>query len=788
MPITTYTPILNIVPWGADTLNLEAVAPNFGWNNDRFGELTANWDRGRMYRLVSAYESQINNVSPFKSIAGITTYDIATRAPIAFLNLMPLLIDFLPNWDDILGYFHMPKSFEGAGADLILLVHTKNMILGSGLASIVFSVINIDAGTLLTSMSVPRAAPFSGSVSNITLSNLGDAPNTWYLVYKRAVVSNISPRTMGFTVVEITATASSAVVVAHPSVNLAVEANYFLRPGGYTVKPSATGLDIWNVSDVTAQIHISAIRIPFPYSAPTITNNVLSVETPVPVGSNKKVFVKEIGSTNYLVVATMDTSTFQRFVGYSFQSPTGPYTLVYDTSVDIVAEYGNVGFWSIQDFMSDRVPQFYGNVPYHNGNKESLDSVYIYQVGDPASTPSGADYVNRFIKFNVETGDAQLPVGYDDLFRLANPSWVAINQSGNISTRYMPITNIKDDLIVLPAVVTNTVNPPNAFGTFTTTELFGFQPQPIVIIPPPPPPPVGIIIPPFQNTTKVVTGIDGTQEILVLPTQCCPPSICQIDKCALACIFISLLPSGPMWDRAKANAMQSYGLCDADSGAVTVCKPQSNCTSLVAHSIYTAYRLADVLGNGLAVSLREANPYTAFDTMDDWLDRLGWIDCFKCRSCDQTKPSPYDNVTECGLVFCDLTAPFELSNATKHAIITSLSRLQMGLIRNMGNINFIIEPLNSVLAKDPACEEGVIYDGSCQYKFTIAKIDDEISAWRRLPCPRDEEQTPKIKQCYTDKKCITNGELREICPMQLAAECVVRSLLPNDGTIGIRQI
>jgi hypothetical protein len=292
-------------------------------------------------------------------------------------------------------------------------------------------------------------------------------------------------------------------------------------------------------------------------------------------------------------------------------------------------------------------------------------------------------------------------------------------------------------------------------------------------------------------------GVDGLQDVGMLVsstslTACCPPTICSIDKCALACNFINLLPRGPMWDEAKATALTSYAVCDAATGAVTVCKPDSSCTSLVAHSVYTAYRLADVLTNGVAVAVREASPHTAYDTMDDWLDRLGWVDCMKCKPCDLFEATPYDNPSACGPVYCSPTTPTALSDAVKHGIILALSRVQMGIVRNLAGINFVIEPLGAKLSVDTVCTPGVVYDGGCRYRFNLQPISQTMKVWRRDPCPNNDDEAAAsavmIDAFFYDDNCATDGVPRKLYPAVLAAECIIRSLLPDTGVIKITRL
>src|SRR6478752_2347785 len=112
-------------------------------------------------------------------------------------------------------------------------------------------------------------------------------------------------------------------------------------------------------------------------------------------------------------------------------------------------------------------------------------------------------------------------------------------------------------------------------------------------------------------------GIDGLVPVGVLPPSgCCPPDICEINPDALACTAISLLPSGPLWDKAKMAGISCGGNCESDCGEKPFGTEEDVCQSLVAHAIYTGRKLYYYIMNSLWPSLRESDPETAFTTMD----------------------------------------------------------------------------------------------------------------------------------------------------------------------------
>jgi len=273
-------------------------------------------------------------------------------------------------------------------------------------------------------------------------------------------------------------------------------------------------------------------------------------------------------------------------------------------------------------------------------------------------------------------------------------------------------------------------------------------------------------------------GADGLvdfEELSADPVSCAA-DLCNLNKCALMCSFIGLLPSGPLWDRAKDEAMGYYlnqqrhvDPCDAQ------CSTDLTCLSLVNHAIYTANKLWHHLMEILWPRIREASPHTAVTTLDLWLDRLGWQDCYRsaCRTLVAVPLAPYETMGECGPIFHDLDFGTDLECAIKRGVIRSLSRLQMGIIPNIDSINWVIEPLGAYIS--PTDPDVVDPEDCCNNDMTICNISDTIEAC--LPTLCHEAIKPPVIAYYLTTDSDPEGLPPVIWPAVLAAECIVRAIL-----------
>lgn len=313
----------------------------------------------------------------------------------------------------------------------------------------------------------------------------------------------------------------------------------------------------------------------------------------------------------------------------------------------------------------------------------------------------------------------------------------------------------------------------------------------------------------------MLPGIDGIAPVGILPMDgCCPPSLCQLDSCALVCNFVQGLPTGPMWDRAKAETLAAYQTPVAGC-APFVCR--TSCATIVDHAVYTALRLYDGLMGALYPALREANPYTAHDTLDQWLSRLGWRDCYDCACRNGAVPglSPIEiwgtidteGICE-GPICCPQTFSPDLQCAVKRGTVIALHRLTLVPRKTLAALNFVLAPLGAEIQAlgsdeielDPrTCD---FDDGRTlcpdnepptmkQFHFQVCPTSDTLPKCPVTDCRDGSAQMawdtikaapiggPTIQAWYEPVQC-EGGELAEqIWPGIMAAECIARAVLPS---------
>lgn len=265
---------------------------------------------------------------------------------------------------------------------------------------------------------------------------------------------------------------------------------------------------------------------------------------------------------------------------------------------------------------------------------------------------------------------------------------------------------------------------------------------------------------------------------------CCPPPLCGNALCCTFVAFFSILPSGPLWDYWKQAAISYFESNDDPAECPLLKDPR--CPSLVLHVIYAVLKLKHLINNAMWPALRESNPNTAVTTLDDWLARLRWEDCYNqhCRSVLLGEITPLEIWTDCGPVFCPAGYPPELEWAVKRGVVLALTRANMGIIKNICSINWVIEPLGAELK--PVYQPPTLPPVECDPNdcsntaFELCNMQDWLYGQPSGDVCETQIPWPKIPG-YWDTVCMMDrpaGLPDKIWPGVLAAECIVRSMLP----------
>lgn len=265
---------------------------------------------------------------------------------------------------------------------------------------------------------------------------------------------------------------------------------------------------------------------------------------------------------------------------------------------------------------------------------------------------------------------------------------------------------------------------------------------------------------------------------------CCPPPLCGNDLCCTFVAFFNLLPTGPLWDYWKAAAISYFQRSDDPAECPLIKDP--SCPSLILHAIYTVLKLRGVVHHALWPAFRESNPATAVTTLDYHLARLQWEDCYNqhCRSVLLGELSPLEVAGECGPTFCPVTLSTELELAMKRAIATALTRANMGVIKNLCSLNWIIDPLGAEIVPDPTPRpDDHVYDpcdpsGCADARFIVRHSRDWLEGVGTGDVCETNLSPPRVPAYWNPTVCDPAGLPLVIWPGVLAAECIIRSMLP----------
>jgi hypothetical protein len=316
---------------------------------------------------------------------------------------------------------------------------------------------------------------------------------------------------------------------------------------------------------------------------------------------------------------------------------------------------------------------------------------------------------------------------------------------------------------------------------------------------------------------------DGCADVITLvDDDCCPPPLCGNDLCCTFVAFFQLLPSGPLWDYWKAAAISYFQHNEDPAECPLITDPR--CPSLILHAIYTVLKLRAMVHGPLWVAFRESNVYTAVTTLDAHLARLQWEDCYNqhCRSVLLGDITPLEIWTDCGPVFCPPSYPPELELAVKRGIAIALTRANMGVIKNLCGLNWIIAPLSAEIVPGPPILPTQCVDPPDPPGVPIyPDMDDPCTEVEEPPCTDNEcdptdpicnnasfiiqptknwlegvgtgdvcdtRAKPPQVQAWWDWGCDKPAGLPEqVWPGILAAECIIRSMMPTSCVNNIKR-
>lgn len=270
---------------------------------------------------------------------------------------------------------------------------------------------------------------------------------------------------------------------------------------------------------------------------------------------------------------------------------------------------------------------------------------------------------------------------------------------------------------------------------------------------------------------------------------CCLPPQC-IDPCEISCRLLWALPSGPMWDRQKAEAMewlQSFNAAPWDLCRPLVSCDPPPCPSLAQFAIFLSQLVSQLIDDTLWKAHRESDPFTAVTTLEDWKNRFGYQDCFQSSCRPFAEFSPYEIDDGHGNpIYCPPNLPEEMLCAIDAGIVKALARSQVGGIENLCYINWIIEPLGAQLEPhcpcDPDLDGPCIEEDCCDVAFRICPTKCTMTPCGPEHCYDDPNVEP-IPACVDQTCTKAIGQPDIIWPGVIAAACFIKAFLPECPSI-----
>jgi len=292
----------------------------------------------------------------------------------------------------------------------------------------------------------------------------------------------------------------------------------------------------------------------------------------------------------------------------------------------------------------------------------------------------------------------------------------------------------------------------------------------------------------FLTPDGCQTGIANWAQ---LSDPCCSTAAC-IDPCDIACDLIETLPTGPMWDKQRADALE--WLNSRNSAPWDLCRPliecDTACPTLALFAVFLSQRISSTINETIWAAVRESNPFTAVTSLAAWKDRLNYQDCFRsqCRSSFSNVLSPFEVDEGNGtILYCPPNLPDDMLCALDHAIVVALQRMQVGGIPNLCYLNWIIEPFGAqikpaCICEDPDVDGPCVEEDCCDAQYMVCPSSCTLKPCPPLNCY--EDNAPASIPACVDQTCTAAvGQPDIIWPGVILAVCFLRSYLPQCPSI-----
>lgn len=437
------------VNWGYDNQMPRAWSADpskWGLTNEYWTPIVCNFDRDRLYRGYFAdidTDENSNPITPVISVFGITTYSMSSKVALGYVDLQAYFGSaFDATNETLLGFWLLPKSYEGTGADLILIHHTIEQASGGNPLACRATLVNMETGSVLFSTSLPTFSALGGSITGTSpyfrdavVCNIGETPNNWYVIGRNAQNSPNGGNDW-FSVYEIISDGSTGGLTTRhtfSSIGSGVGQSMRALP---TWRSDSDGISYWICHDHLVAPKLDYIKWNWPWAAPTISLSVHSFATAARFNDMVYHLTDE---ASYIVASRWDiaaTPDRQYVEALTFTSPTSTYTQQYTVDTDVTGNIGtstfpaeNTLFATLQglDFLTANVRKGRDSVFINNSAISDInDRLWILCIDSGTLTNATTSYNSNF---------ASIEHDVNGVFYSADPGGVASFPSNEIKSR-----------------------------------------------------------------------------------------------------------------------------------------------------------------------------------------------------------------------------------------------------------------------------------------------------------------------------------------------------------------